>query len=136
MQRLRAMDLAQRQSLAMGKTQSLFNPRQIVFLCNERDKLVSELKHILHAKVFGGTPIFEGMCNFGTDIELTAESSKKPDKKQASSVRLFPTAIQVVTRQPTIPERIFFDKSRKSDDDQLVKPSFGTLPFSYIEAAE
>lgn len=82
----------------MGKTQTLFNPSQVVFLCNERDKLVSELKHILHANIFGGNPIFEGKCNFANELES--------DLKQRSeaTVRLYPTAVQVVSKAPMAPD--------------------------------
>lgn len=63
------MDLAQRQQLALGKAQSLFRPSQMVFLCNERDKIVAELRHILHVKHFGGNPTYEEKCRFSPELE-------------------------------------------------------------------
>lgn len=52
----------------------------MVFLCNERDKLVAELRHILHVKLFGGNPNYEEKCRFTTEIEPFTdepESAKK-----------------------------------------------------------
>jgi hypothetical protein len=93
-----------------------------VFLCNERDKLVSELRHILHAKVFGGNPIFEGKCSFSTELDPPGGQAKKGEKKHEALIRQFPTALQILSRQQA--------SMFKSKDSQLIKPSFGTLLFS------
>ena len=103
------MDMAQRQQLDYGKAQNLFELSQMVFLCNERDKLVAELRHILHVRI-GGNPIYEEKCRFSTELEPTPHELDAQKKTKLLSVfnhlrlsafvRLHPSAIQVLSRQP------------------------------------
>ena len=93
------------------------NTVQMVFYCAERDRLVTELKHIIHVKNNGGKPQLIERCKFQTEIESevaakapshtigfsrlnqlsgpTAVASKR--KPRPCLIRLHPTAIQVIT---------------------------------------
>jgi hypothetical protein len=53
------------------------NTEQMVFYCAERDRLVTELKHIIHVKNNGGKPQLIERCKFATEIE-TEVANKTP----------------------------------------------------------
>ena len=42
--------------------------KELVLHCAERDKLVAELKHIIHMKNFGGKPVSSLTCWYQTEM--------------------------------------------------------------------